>query len=300
MLSILENELLFLWYYSEVQIRQLFGFWALGILIGSFVAVFLKNKIHQTMAKLNSHISWFLGLIFSSLLGLVSPLCMYGTIPIVAALSRTNVKQEWIASFMMSSVLLNPQLFIFSLYLGTDVAIIRLLACLFVGVLAGVLCRVFFKEKEFFTFTKFSGGHNHDTDPNLLIRYLKNVYRNLKVTLPYFLIGILLTSLYQRYIPSENIIEFFREYKELGAFITASIGVPLYLCGGGTIPLIDAMLNSGVSVGSAVAFMLSGAATKLTNLGAMKIVLGAKNFLIYILFCVISAVFTGITIDLIL
>lgn len=144
MLSILENELLFLWYYSEVQIRQLFGFWALGILIGSFVAVFLKNKIHQTMAKLNSHISWFLGLIFSSLLGLVSPLCMYGTIPIVAALSRTNVKQEWIASFMMSSVLLNPQLFIFSLYLGTDVAIIRLLACLFVGVLAGVLCRVFF------------------------------------------------------------------------------------------------------------------------------------------------------------
>ena len=34
-----------------------------------------------------------------------------------------------------------------------------------------------------------------------------------------------------------------------------------------------------LSVGSAVSFMLTGPATKITNLGALKIVLGAKHFL---------------------
>lgn len=40
----------------------------------------------------------------------------------------------------------------------------------------------------------------------------------------------------------------------------------------------------GMSMGSAVAFMITGPSTKITNLGALKIVLGIKNFVIYIAF----------------
>jgi len=37
-------------------------------------------------------------------------------------------------------------------------------------------------------------------------------------------------------------------------------------------------------MGSAAAFMITGPATKITNLGALKIVLGAKRFFLYIAF----------------
>ena len=62
--------------------------------------------------------------------------------------------------------------------------------------------------------------------------------------------------------------------------MAAAIGVPLYACGGGTIPLLQQWLFEGMSVGSAVSFMLTGPAPKITNLGALKIVLGAKHFFV--------------------
>lgn len=48
--------------------------------------------------------------------------------------------------------------------------------------------------------------------------------------------------------------------------------------GGGTIPLLQTWLYDGTSMGSAVAFMITGPATKITNLGTVKIILGVKWF----------------------
>jgi uncharacterized membrane protein YraQ (UPF0718 family) len=39
-----------------------------------------------------------------------------------------------------------------------------------------------------------------------------------------------------------------------------------------------------MSLGAAAAFMITGPATKITNLSAMKIVLGIRRFALYILF----------------
>jgi uncharacterized membrane protein YraQ (UPF0718 family) len=54
-----------------------------------------------------------------------------------------------------------------------------------------------------------------------------------------------------------------------------------------------------MSLGSASAFMITGPATKITNLGALKIVLGAKRFAAYLLSTVVFAFITGIITDLI-
>lgn len=48
-----------------------------------------------------------------------------------------------------------------------------------------------------------------------------------------------------------------------------------------------------MNMGSAAAFMITGPATKITNLGALKIVLGAKRFALYMAFVIIYALLTG-------
>ena len=53
-------------------------------------------------------------------------------------------------------------------------------------------------------------------------------------------------------------------------------------------------------MGSAAAFMVTGPATKITNLGALKIVLGLKNFMIYIVYVMAFSLVTGLVINLIL
>ena len=203
----------------------------------------------------------------ASALGIASPLCMYGTIPIAASFSRGGIKDDWLAAFMMSSILLNPQLTIYSAALGGTVLTVRIVSCLLCGITAGLLIRFFYRDKQFFNFTGFDEPENRDTDPNLLLRYLKNLWRNVKATGLYFLIGVLLSALFQRYIPAEAMAALFGGNEALGVLMSATIGVPLYACGGGTIPLLQQWLWDGMSMGSAAAFMITGPSTKITNLG---------------------------------
>lgn len=82
--------------------------------------------------------------------------------------------------------------------------------------------------------------------------------------------------------------------------MAATIGVPLYACGGGTIPLLQQWLWDGMSAGSAASFMLTGPATKITNLGAIKIVVGLKHFVFYFLFVMAFSLITGIVVNIML
>lgn len=194
---------------------------------------------------------------------------------------------------MMSSIMLNPQLFIYSLSLGMDMAMVRLITSSICGIMAGLCIRIFFKGKSFFNFTKMQEPVSHDTDPNFFLRYLKNVWRNVKATGLYFLFGIVLSALFQRYVPAEWIANLFGTQRGFGVLLAATIGVPLYACGGGTIPLLMEWLNSGMSAGAGAAFMITGPATKITNLGAVKIVLGLKNFCLYLLFVMLFSLIAG-------
>ena len=294
MSNIIRRELIYFWYYSSIQFEQIFGFWLIGIALGSMIAVFGKEKIHKLFESIQSKHLGILGVVPASLLGIASPLCMYGTIPIAASFSEKGVRDDYLAAFMMSSILLNPQLIIYSAALGRTAVVIRVVSCSVCGMVAGICIHFFYKNKKFFDFSRFGESVSRDTDPNMFIRLLKNIARNIKATCGYFLIGIILAALFQRYVPSDKFAALFGSQKGFGVLMAATIGVPLYICGGGTIPLLMDWINSGMSMGAVSAFMITGPATKITNLGAVKIVLGIRRFIIYIAFVMVFALSTGL------
>lgn len=301
MIDILHREWVYLWYYFTLQLKQIFPYWVLGMVLGSVISVFIKDHIHGLFRRLGSTKLGILGVIPASILGIASPLCMYGTIPLAASFSRSGIRDDWLAAFMMSSILLNPQLIIYSTALGGTTLAVRIISCFICGITAGLLIRLFYKDKGFFNFTGFDEPHNHDTDPNLFLRLLKNIGRNIKATALWFLLGVVLSALFQRYVPADAFAALFGEANEgFGVLMAATIGVPLYACGGGTIPLLQAWLYDGMSMGSAAAFMLTGPSTKITNLGALKIVLGIKRFLLYLAFVMVFSLITGLLVNLII
>ena len=296
-MEIIQREFVYIWYYFTVQFEQIFVWWILGMAIGSAVSVFAKDAIHQIFRSLQDKEIGVLGIVAASALGIASPLCMYGTIPIAASFSRSGMKDDWLAAFMMSSILLNPQLIIYSAALGQTVLTVRVISCFLCGIAAGLLIRFVYGGRPFFCFDGFDEPKSRDTDPNLLLRYLKNLWRNMKATGIYFLFGILLSALFQRYVPANVMTALFGGNEALGVLMAATIGVPLYACGGGTIPLLQQWLLDGMSVGSAASFMLTGPSTKITNLGALKIVLGLRHFLLYIVFVMVFAFLTGLAVN---
>ena len=300
MLDVLRRELVYITYYFMVQLRQIAGYWVLGMVVGSLVSVFAKDAIHNAFARIRDKKWGLWGVVPASLLGVASPLCMYGTIPIAASFSRAGMRHDWLAAFMMSSVLLNPQLIMYSTALGPTALIIRIVSCTVCGIVAGLVVHGFYKDRPFFNFDGFEPGASHDTNPNLLLRFIFNLGRNIRATGLYFLLGVLLSALFQRYVPADKFAALFGEANEgFGVLMAATIGVPLYACGGGTIPLIREWLAMGMSMGSAAAFMLTGPATKITNLGALKIVLGAKRFALYIAFVMAFSLVTGLIVNLV-
>ena len=273
------------------------------MVLGSVISVFAKKKILSIFAATQRRKLGVLGLVPASLLGIASPLCMYGTIPITASFAKGGMKEGPLAAFMMSSILLNPQLIFYSAALGRSAFTIRIISCFLCGITAGLLVHFFFKGKKFFNYARFeeagSGEINdRDTDPNPALRFLKSLWRNVKATGPYFLLGISLAALFQRYVPEHVIAGLFGRHRGFGILMAASVGVPLYVCGGGTIPLLISWMASGMSLGSASAFMITGPSLKITNLGALKIVLGIRHFAVYVGFALLFALFTGLLVDL--
>ncbi len=299
MLEVLKRELIYVWYYFSLQLRQIFPYFILGIVLGSVISVFFKNKIHTACLSVSQKKLGTLGIVIASILGIASPLCMYGTIPLAASFSKSGVSDDWLAAFMMSSILLNPQLILYSTALGPLALIIRIASCFICGILAGLFVRYFFQGHPFFNFTGFNEPHSRDTDPNPVLRLIKNIQRNLKATGPWFLIGVILSALFQRYVPAEAVSQLFGPNEGFGLLMAATIGVPLYACGGGTIPLLVQWLSDGMSMGSAAAFMITGPSTKITNLGALKIVLGVKRFFIYLLFIIFTSLLTGFLVNMV-
>lgn len=118
--TLFRREVIYIWYYFEIQFKQIFQYWIFGMLIGSFISVFAKDSIHGIFAGMKDKKWGLFGIIPACLLGIASPLCMYGTIPIAASFRKQGMREDWLAAFMMASILLNPQLLIYSAALGND------------------------------------------------------------------------------------------------------------------------------------------------------------------------------------
>ena len=271
------------------QFRQIAPYWAAGLAAGSLVSVYLSERIAGKMVALSNGRLWFFPVCAASVLGIASPLCMYGTVPVIAALGKKGVQQHLLAAFMISSVLLNPNLFIVTFALGADLAVVRLLCCLLCGIVAGVLVRLFYRDKKLFSFERFE-----TTEEKRKKAFLPDLFKAFRITLPYLLIGIVLTALCDRYIPPEWVAGLFGQRRGLGVLFATALSIPLYACGGGVIPLISAWMRSGMGAGDALAFMLAGPATKIVNLSAVKMILGIKNYCIYLAFCLVFAILAGL------
>jgi hypothetical protein len=76
------------------------------------------------------------------------------------------------------------------------------------------------------------------------------------------------------------------------------LGVPLYACGGGAVPVIAGLLAQGMSPGAALAFFLAGPATRLTALAALGTLLKRRALMAYVVYIVAGAALAGTVLNI--
>lgn len=70
-MDILHREFNYIWYYFTVQFEQIFGWWVLGMVLGSAVSVFAKDHIHRAFRSLQGKRLGVLGVVAASALELL-------------------------------------------------------------------------------------------------------------------------------------------------------------------------------------------------------------------------------------
>lgn len=68
-LDLLHREFVYVWYYFTVQLEQIFGWWVLGMVLGSAISVFARDRLHGLFRALSGRRLGALGVIPASLLG---------------------------------------------------------------------------------------------------------------------------------------------------------------------------------------------------------------------------------------
>ena len=317
MINMFKREIIYIWYYFASQFGQIFWYWVIGMAIGSLVSVFAKDRIQDRFARMNSSRLGLFGIVPASLLGIVNPLGIYGSLPAAAALAGKGMRQDWLAAFLLGSALLNPQLIVYSAALGPKGLAVRVVTCVLCACAAGLLVYFCGTGEPFFAFSGFEpagsqGSRNNrknqesqknpnSREENLLPCFLKDFGHNARATAPYFIKGILVAALFRLYVPHRYIVAFFgaeRAGGVLGVLLAAAIGLLIYSCGIGTVPVVRTWLLQGMSIGSAAAFMITCAAVKLTKHEERKVLSGGRKSNLYILFIFVFAFAAGIVTNL--
>ncbi|MDD4352748.1 MAG: permease, partial [Candidatus Gracilibacteria bacterium] len=70
-------------------------------------------------------------------------------------------------------------------------------------------------------------------------------------------------------------------------------GIPLYVCGGAVIPVLQVLRDSGMDKGAILAFFISGPGTKFSTLVALTQTLTKEAFMLYLTIVFSGAVLFG-------
>jgi uncharacterized membrane protein YraQ (UPF0718 family) len=133
-----------------------------------------------------------------------------------------------------------------------------------------------------------------------VIPLLKEFYNSSRQLLPMFLgfafIGYFLNGL----IPASWVAAIFGSGNIYSVPLAATLGLPLYINTEGSLPLVRALLDHGMSQGAALAFMISGAGTSFGAVAGALTIARWRVVALVVGILWLGAIFTGYVYDLLL
>lgn len=259
------------------------GLWPL-LLLSIVISVLLKLYVDQdrvaAFLKRNQRNS----VAISTALAVGTPFCSCGTTAVVLGMMASTVPWAPIVAFLVASPLTSPQQMIYSAGLfGWPFAIAFMASSILLGLTGGALAG--FAESRGWLKNQARLAHRPETalpileqtPPSSRPRVTAAIFgkeffdMTWKLMLMFFgfsFIGYFLNGI----IPQDWIQNAFGSGNAFSVPLAAILGIPFYLNTEASMPLVRAFMDSGMSQGAALAFLITGAGTSIGALaGALTI-----------------------------
>jgi hypothetical protein len=277
----------------------LFGFVAGGVLSVYLSPAWVERNLGQQRAS---------SVLKAALFGVPLPLCSCSVIPVSVAIRKQGASRGATTAFLLST----PQTGVDSIavtyaLLGPVFAVFRPLTALVSGLIGGALVQigggpdtVDLKNNSDHKCAEGSDccqTHAKGSRLRQILTYsLETLPRDIGVAL---LVGILIAGVLSAVVPPDYLAAYVGG-GIVSMLLLMAIGVPVYVCATGSVPIAIALMHMGASPGAVLAFLIAGPATNAAGLGAVWKVLGGRAVLLYLLTVALSAVGFGLLLDLLL
>lgn len=276
---------------SKMAPWLLFGFLAAGLLSLFFTP--------ETVSRHLGRRAGWRAIALAVLLGVPLPLCSCGVLPVAVGLRKGGAGKGATAAFLISTPQTGVDSF-FATYalLGWAFALIRPLVALVTGVVGGLLVDRLDREAPPPAVTARSaalGAASFAGRAAAALRYgFGTLFGNVAWAL---LAGLAISALILAFVPPS----FFGE-GALGsdwvAFpVMLLVGMPMYVCSTGSIPVALALMAKGVSPGAALVFLIVGPALNGASLTTLLRLLGRGCAAIHLAVVAAGAVAAGLALN---
>jgi uncharacterized protein len=289
------TESLHFFFYDTVKIALLLS----GII---FVITVLRSymSIERTRALLGGRREG-VGNVMAAGLGVVTPFCSCSAVPAFIGFVAAGVPLGVTLSFLIASPLVDVVAVGLLLTLfGVKITLVYIGAGLGIAIVAGwVLGRMHLERwVEPFVFETRLGGEVIDSTAGLTFSQriqmgVEEVGTVLHKIWPYLLVGIGVGAVIHGWVPEGFFTQYAGAGATFGVLVAVLIGVPLYSNVAGVLPLVGALYEKGLPMGTLLAFMMAVVALSLPEMILLRRVLKPQLIGVYLAVVATSIVAVG-------
>ncbi len=272
-------------------------FIVVSFIVSLIQQVVSEKKIKKLLSKPNKAVNYIFGMI----IGAVTPFCSCSTIPILAGLLNSKVPFGPAMSFLIASPLMNP-LMIFMLWalLGWKVAVVYFAVLAIFSILTGLVFSKINLAESYKGVNVKGDGFFANKSGSRFKQALNDAWAFLYPMLPYLLIGVFIGAFIYGFIPEEFITKYASGTGFISVFIASVIGVPMYIRPETMLPIAEALVSKGMSLGTVVALIIGGAGASIPEVVLLSKLFKKKFVISFVIAILVVAIATGLIVNMII
>ena len=244
--------------------------------------------------------SLFAGNVLASLFGVVTPFCSCSAVPLFIGFVEAGIPLGVTFSFLIAAPMINEVavVLLFGLF-GYKIALLYLVTGLVIAICAGWVLGKLNPIKWVEPWVYQITLEKNETDDHKMsveqrigtgVTAVGDILRKVWI---YLVVALAIGAIVHGYVPADFMASLMGKNTWYSVPLAVLIGIPLYSCAGGIIPIISVLLEKGITLGTALAFSMSIIGLSLPEIIILKKVLKFQLIGVFIGVVAIGIIIVG-------
>ena len=283
---------------------QFFIYDTIKIFLLLSVIIFVVSMIRsyfppERTKEMLSHKTTFIGNVLAALLGVATPFCSCSAVPLFIGFVEAGIPLGVTFSFLISSPMVNEVavVLLWGLF-GWKIATIYIGTGLVVAITGGFIIGKLRLERwvEEYVYQFRTGGGQEVSKPSLAerLQYAKlSTVDILRRVWLFVVIAIGIGGFIHGYVPQDFLVSYAGPQNPFAVPLAVALGVPLYASAAGIVPIVYALMEKGLSVGTVLAFMMAVTALSLPEMIILRKVLKKQLLAVFVGIMTVTIIAVG-------